>query len=197
MSRTLLRRCLPVGAIIVGTALVPGLLLAGRTAYYFWVPRYSAVGYFDDFGFNLRLDLFLTQDDARDSGRYVSVIAGLAYNTFNIPGPGWSRRARTSIYRIDDRRIAVLSPLGHDYEVTLKPFAFAPVVSDAGDKWQYLGAFDFAFPPGERPHLYYFDSQLLAECIPMGTDRPDEWTDLPRAPARRTSCPTADRRPPD
>ena len=68
----------------------------------------------------------------------------------------------------------MLSPLGYDYVVTLKPFGSARVTGDNGAQWQYLGAFGFGFPPGGKPRLEFFDPQL-AECIPMGTSDPATW----------------------
>jgi hypothetical protein len=194
VSKNLLRRCLVIGAIMAGIAAVPALLILCYVGYYLWVPRYSAVAYFEDHGFNLRLDFYVTDVGARASGRYLSVIAGTGNHTFNIPDWDWSHKARTSVYRIDDNHIAVLSAMGNDYKVTLKPFEFAPVVSDSGEGWQYLGAFDFAFAPGRRPHLEFFDPQL-AECIPMGTDQPGRWADEARPQARHAACPTVRQQP--
>jgi hypothetical protein len=189
VSRGFLGRCLRVGAIMAGVAIVPALLVSAYVGYRLMVPRYSAVVDFEKLGFNLRLDLYLTADEARDSGRYLSVIDGGSYHTKMIPGWDWAHRARTSVYRIDDNHIAVLSALGYDYQITLQPFGFAPVVSDRGEQWQYLGAFDFTFPPGERPRLQFFDAQL-AECIPMGPNDRSDWTGKPRPQARHASCPT-------
>jgi hypothetical protein len=173
---------------MVGVAVVPAAAISLYVGYYMLVPRYSSVASFDKLGFNLRLDLYLTNDEARDSGRYLSVINGGAYHSVMIRGWDWSHRARTSVYSIDTNRIAVLSALGHDYEITLKPFEAKPVVSDRGDQWQYLGAFDFAFPPHGAPRLGFFDQQV-AECIPMGTIAPGKWEDEPRLQARQASCP--------
>jgi hypothetical protein len=188
VSRTFLRQCLLVGAIICGIAVAPATLLLAFVAYHVWLPRYSAVADFEEYGFNLRLDLYQTADEMRDSGRYLSVITDSAYHTFMLAGWDWARKARTSLYRIDDGHIAVLSALGYDYQIAVHPFAVAPMVSDIGARWQYLGAFDFAFPPGERPRLQFFDRQLV-ECIPM-VDDPSRWTAMPRAQARHASCPT-------
>jgi hypothetical protein len=189
VSKRLLRRCLLVVAVMAGVSIIPALLISGYVAYYMMVPRYSVVAEFERYGFNLRLDFFLSNDEARDSGRYLSVINDGAYHTVMLPGWDWAHRARTSIYRIDDNHLAVLSALGSDREVTLKPFAFAPMVSCPGEGWQYLGAFDFAFLSGARPRLMFFDPQVL-ECIPMGTVDPATWADKPRAAARRPSCPS-------
>lgn len=173
---------------MVGIAAVPAVAILGYFAYILAVPRYSAVAYFEDtLGFNLRLDLFQTTDDAERSGRYLSVITPSAYRTFNIPGWDWARKARTSLYRIDENHLAVLSALGNDYRITLAPLAFVPLVSDSGEGWQYLGAFDFGFAPGAKPRLEFFN-QELAECIPMGTDRQAMWGAMARARARRSSC---------
>jgi hypothetical protein len=188
VSRKLLRQCLIVAGIVCGVAAVPAAGLLAYVGLYFWIPAYSAVAYFEKDGFNLRLDFFRTTDDMRDSGRYLSVIAGGGYHTVMLPGWGWARRPRTSVYRIDAEHIAVLSPLGYDYRITLYPFALAPVVSDSGAQWQYLGAFDFIFPGGGRPQLQFFDAHL-AECIPTAGD-PGSWATLPRAQARQESCPT-------
>jgi hypothetical protein len=191
MSKKLLGRCLVITAIMAGIAAVPALLISLYVGYYMLVPRYSAVEDFDNFGFNLRLDLYLTDDEARDSGRYLSVINGGSYHTVMIPGWDWGHKARTSIYRIDDNHIAVLSALGYDHKITLKPFQFAPMASDRGEQWQYLGAFDFAFTRERAARLEFFDSSF-AECIPMGTVEPSKWADEPRAQARRATCPTAE-----
>jgi hypothetical protein len=188
VSRKFLRQCLLVAGIICGVGALPAALVVAYVGYYFWMPAYSAVAYFDRYGFNVRLDFYLTDDEAHDSGRYLSVIAGSAYHTFIVPGWGWTRRPRTSVYRIDEGHIAVLSPFGYDYRITLSPYALAPVVSDNGAQWQYLGAFDFIFPPGSRPRLEFFDAHL-AECIPMAGE-PGSWAALPRAQARQASCPT-------
>jgi hypothetical protein len=189
MSASFLRRCLTIGAIIVGIALVPAICVLLYVGYYLWVPRYSAVAeLFDPYGFNLRLDLYLTDDEMRNSGRYINVITSGTYDRFMIPGWGWSRMARTSVYRIDGNHIAVLSALGNDYEITLQPLQFAPVGSDAGERWQYIGAFDFTFPSGRRPRLQFFD-QSLAECVPMGAEEPSAWVNRPRVQARHANCP--------
>jgi hypothetical protein len=190
VTKGLFRRCLLIGAAMVGVAVVPALAIVCYVGYFVWVPRYSAVAYFyDTRGFNLRLDLYRTDDDVSRSGRYLSVITASTYHTFNIPGRAWSRDARASVYRIDDNHIAVLSALGNDYKITLTPFAAGPVVADTGEGWQYLGAFEFAFPPGLRPFLQFFDAPQVAECIPMGTDQSD-WAGMARAQARHPTCPT-------
>jgi hypothetical protein len=189
VSKRLLRQCVIVAAIMGGVAVIPAAIISLYVGYYMLVPRYSAVVEFDKFGFNLRLDLFLSDDEGRDSGRYLSVINGGSYHTVMIPGWDWSHHARTSIYRIDDNHLAVLSALGYDGKITLKPFGIGPVVSDRGDGWQYLGAFDFLFPPNGRPRLQFFDSRL-AECIPMGMAEPSSWADKPRAAARHANCPS-------
>jgi len=190
VSKSFLGRCLLIVAIVCGVAMVPALGISAYVGYYIFVPRYSAVGEFDRYAFNLRLDLFLSDDEAGDSGRYFSVINGSAYHTAMIPGWDWAHKARTSVYRVDDNRIAVLSAFGIDRMVTLRPFAVAPVVSDRGDRWQYLGAFDFAFDRKGRPRLLFFDAGQLPECIPMGNDEPSRWGDKPRSRARRATCPT-------
>jgi hypothetical protein len=190
LSRTFFGRCLAVIAIMCGIAVVPAAAILLYVGYYMLVPRYSAVADFDKLGFNLRLDLYLSDDEARDSGRYLSVISGGSYHTVMIPGWNWSHHARTSIYRIDANHLAVLSALGYDDKITLTPFSFSPIVSDPGEGWQYLGAFDFNFPPGKRARLEFFPAAQLAECIPMGTDDPSQWADKPRAAARRDNCPT-------
>jgi hypothetical protein len=190
LSGTFFGRSLAVIAIMCGVAVVPAAAILLYVGYYMLVPRYSAVADFDKLGFNLRLDFYLSDDEARDSGRYLSVINGGSYHTVMIPGWNWSHHARTSVYRIDANHLAVLSALGYDDKITLTPFAFAPIVSDPGEGWQYLGAFDFNFPPGKPPRLEFFPAAQLAECIPMGTDDPNKWADKPRAAARRDSCPT-------
>ena len=187
MSKKFLGRCLVVVAIMCGVAVVPALGLSLYVGYYMMVPRYSALASFEQYGFNVRLDLYLTDDEARDSGRYLSVISGGSYHTFTLPGWGWSHRARTSLYRIDENHIAVLSPMGTDDKITLKPFAVEPAVSQGSEQWQYLGAFDFTFPPAERPRLDFFDAHL-AECIPMTTDKA-AWAGEPRASAHSQRCP--------
>jgi hypothetical protein len=173
-----------------GIAVVPAAVISAYVGYYMLVPRYSAVAELEAIGgFNLRLDLYLTDDEARDSGRYLTVITSRAYDRFMIPGWDWSHRARTNIYRVDDNHIAVLSALGYDYQVTLKPLDFRPIVSDLGEQWQYLGAFDFAFSARGRPKLQFFDRQL-AECVPMGKTDPNTWAGKPRPQARLASCPS-------
>ena len=177
-------------AIVCGVAVVPAAAVSLYTAWYMMVPRYSSVRDFDKYRFNVRLDLFLTNDEAHDSGRYFSVIHDTGYYTAMIPGWDWAHRARTSLYRIDDNHLAVLSAEGHDEEITLKPFAMTPITAVSGDKWEYLGAFDFLFPPHGKARLEFFEPQQLAECIPMGTDNPAGWAERPRAQARRATCPT-------
>ncbi|MGA8401220.1 MAG: hypothetical protein WB697_15120, partial [Stellaceae bacterium] len=65
-----------------------------------------------------------------------------------------------------------------------------PIKTGSGDDWEYLGAYDFIFPPHEKARLEFFDSQQLAECIPMGNEDPATWAKEPRAAARRATCPT-------
>ena len=179
---------------MIGVAVIPALVILGYVAFVFWTPRYQAVADLnDDFGFNLRLDYYRTEAGSRDSGRYLSVITPSAYNTFNLPGWDWAHKARTSVYRIDGNHIAVLSAMGNDYKVTVKPFAYAPVVSDSGEGWQYLGAFEFAFSPSGHPYLRFFDRQL-AECVPMGSETPEQWAGKARPQVRRASCPTVQTR---
>jgi hypothetical protein len=191
VPKSLLGRCLLVIAIMCGVAVVPALVVSAYVGYYMLVPRYSAVADFDTLGFNLRLDLFLSDDEARDSGRYLSIINGGSYHTVMIPGWDWSHRARTSVYSIDANHIAVLSALGYDEEITLRPFGVAPIASDNGEHWEYLGAFDFTFPHDARPRLQFFDAQQLAECIPMGANSdPSNWAGKARPEARRATCPT-------
>jgi hypothetical protein len=189
LSKRFLGRCLLVLAIIGGVAVVPAIAVSLYVGYYLMVPRYSAVAEFERYGFNLRLDLFLSNDEGRDSGRYLSAINGSSYETRMMAGWDWAHRARTSVYRIDANHLAVASAFGYDYKITLKPFDFAPIVSDTGEGWQYLGAYDFAFPPKRKPRLMFFDPQV-AECIPMGTIDPGRWATMPRPQARQASCPS-------
>ena len=190
MSKRLLGRLLIVIAIICGVAVVPAAAVSLYTAWYLMVPRYSAVQDFEKYGFNVRLDLFLSNDEARDSGRYFSVIHDTGYYTVMIPGWDWAHRARTSLYRIDDNHIAVLSAEGHDEEFTLKPFAMTPIKAGGDQNWEYLGAWDFLFPHDGTARLEFFEPQQLAECIPMGNTDPAGWVREPRAQARRATCPT-------
>jgi len=192
LPKNLVRRALVVGAILCGVAAVPALLVAGYVAYYTFVPRYMAVGEFEKYAFNLRLEFYRTSDEAADSGRYINLVTGTAVHRWELAGRDWPHYPRTGVYRVDDGRFAVLSPFGSDYLFTLKPFAREPVISARGDRWQYLGAFDFAFPrDGGPPRLQFFDQQL-AECIPMGTTDPATWTDKPRAAMRHATCPSAE-----
>lgn len=192
VSKRLAGRILLIASIVCGVAVVPAAAVSIYAAWFLMVPRYSAVQDFEQYGFNVRLDLYLSNNESRDSGRYLSVIHNEGYYTAMIPGWDWAHRARTSLYRIDDNHLAVLSAQGHDEEITLKPFAMIPLGSaDRGDNWQYLGAFDFTFPPDERPRLGFFDPQQLAECIPMGNGAPGDWAARPRARFRHPSCPTA------
>jgi len=187
-SRDFFRQSLRVAAIAGGLAVVPVTVFLCYVGYYLWMPWYSVVAPFPQFGFNLRLDFYQTGEGTEDTGRYLSLITDSAYHTFMMGGFGWARRARTNIYRIDEGQLAVLSPMGNDYRITIHPFAIVPVVSDSGAGWQYLGAFDFAFPAQGKPRLQFFDAQL-PECIPMVGD-PSKWTTLPRATARQASCQT-------
>jgi len=184
-----LAQSLRIGAILVGISLLPSAVLLAYTGYYMMVPRYSSVAEFERLGFNLRLDLYLTDDEALDSGRYLTVISGGSYHSFTLQGWDWAHRARTSLYRIDDNRIAALSAFGYDYQITMKPFSYTPVVSDSGAGWQYLGAFDFIFRPGAKARLQFLDDRS-PECIPMGKGDPAGWTNKPRPQARQASCPT-------
>jgi hypothetical protein len=192
VSKGLLARCLPVAAIVIGVSSVPAIFLLAYVGYYGFLPSHSAVAYFENYGFNLRLDLYRT-DETKDSGRYLTVINDTGYNRFMVEGSDWPHRARTSIYRIDAAHLAVLSAQGHDYSVTLNPFAFTSMASDSGAQWQYLGAFDFVFPPNQEPRLRFVDSRS-PECIPMGRIDPTSWATMPRPQARRAACPSP---PPD
>jgi hypothetical protein len=191
VSKRLVSRCLLIAAIILGVAAVPAAAVSLYTAWFMMVPRYSAVQDFNKYGFNVRLDLFLSDDEAHDSGRYFNVIYDGGYYTAMIPGWDWAHRARTSLYRIDENHLAVLSAEGHDEVVTLNPFAMTPIKTGGGAGWEYLGAFEFLFPPHTRPRLEFFDPRQLAECIPMGTIDPATWAAKPRPQARRATCPTA------
>jgi len=184
----LLGRCLLVVAVVCGIAVVPAMVISAYVGYYMLVPRYTAVAEFDDRGFNLRLEFYLTDPEASVSGRYLSVISGGSYKTQRLEGWDWSHRARTSVYLIDPTHIAVLSALGYDYEIGLAPVGFVPLVPDHAERWQYLGAFDFTFLPDGRPRLQFFDAKL-AECIPMGSSDPATWATMPRLAARRPTCP--------
>ena len=191
VSNRLVGRCLLVVAIICGVAAVPAAAVSLYTAWFMMVPRYSSVEDFDKYGFNVRLDFFLSEDEQRDSGRYLSVIHSGGYYTAMIPGWDWAHRARTSLYRVDDNHLAVLSAEGHDEEITLKPFSMAPLSSGSGAGWEYLGAWEFVFPPHTGARLEFFEPRQLAECIPMGTVDPAIWAARPRPQARRRTCPTA------
>jgi hypothetical protein len=171
-------------------AVVPALAISAYVAFYTQVPAYSAVVHFDQLGLNLRVDLYLTTNEARDSGRYLTVVNGGYLHTVMLDGGDWAHFARTSAYRIDENHLAVLVPLGRDYEVTLQPFAIAPLVSDNGKGWQYLGAFDFAFPAETKARLGFYDQQL-AECVPMGRIDPATWVTMARPAVRAAQCPSA------
>jgi hypothetical protein len=190
VSKRLLVQCLRVGAIALGVALVPAVFVLGPAAYYALVPRYSCVAYFwDKFLFNVRLDLFRT-DETQDSGRYLTVITEFGYNRVAIEGSDWLHRARTGIYRVDGNHIVALSALGHDYMITLKPFATAPIASESGAQWQYLGAFDFVFPPGVKARLEFVEPKSSPECIPMARTDPASWATMPRPQVRAATCPS-------
>jgi hypothetical protein len=191
VSKRLVGRSLLVAAIICGVAAVPAAAVSLYTAWFMMVPRYSAVRDFDKYGFNVRLDFYLSDDEARDSGRYFSVIHSHGYYTAMIPGWDWAHRARTSLYRVDDNHLAVLSAEGHDEEITLNPFAMTPIKTGSGEGWEYLGAFEFVFPPHAKPQLEFFEPQQLAECAPMGNVDRASWAAKPRPQARHATCPTA------
>jgi len=191
VSKRFLGRCLLIVAIVCGVAVLPAAAISLYTAWYMLVPRYSAVAECPQYDFNVRLDLYLSDDEARDSGRHLSLITGSQYHIAMIPGWDWSHRARTSLYRIDDNHLAVLSAEGRDEEITMRPFVMTPLREGSGEGWLYLGAFDFVFSPHGVARLGFFTSQQLAECIPMGKDDPAGWAAKPRAAARRATCPTA------
>ena len=94
MSKKLLGRCLAVIAIICGVAVLPAIGMSLYVGYYMMMPRYSVVEDFDRLGFNLRLDLYLTDDEARDFGRYLSVINGGSSTTRSDSRAGTGRIAR-------------------------------------------------------------------------------------------------------
>jgi hypothetical protein len=174
------------------TLIVLALPIIVYSALYLYdqtVPRHSYQKSFPDLGITLRLQLYLTTDENKDSGQDMTVVTEGGRETQMLIGYDWAHYARKNIYRMEDESLAILGAFSSDYRITLKPLGFSDLNSTSADNWHYLGAFVLETISAGKQDLRYRNKDELLECIPMASERGARWEELPRPAYRQRRCP--------
>ena len=141
--------CAPISSCIVKTILFP--VETAEVA----VPDSDAT---------VRLEFYgvLDWNHDHDSGRYLVLKSAAGEVRQNMSAFDWVHWPRTSIYLIDDGRIAVLGPTHDDYVVDPKRRTIDSLrYGTASDAWTYFGAFDF-----KDNKLKFIPASEQRECTP-------------------------------
>jgi hypothetical protein len=90
--------------------------------------------------------------DSDESGRYLTVHTSKGSLTQMMCGYDWAHNARTGVYLVGDKDIAVVGVDECDYLITLDPLKISRAKNLPSDSWVYLGAFDWVIRVvGARP----------------------------------------------
>jgi hypothetical protein len=139
--------CAPISSGIVRTILVP--VETAEVA----LPGLDAT---------LRLEFYDVLDWRNDSGRRLILTTATGEVRQHISAVDWAHWPRTSIYLLDDGRIAVLGPTYDDYIVDPKRRTIDGLWhGTASDTWRYFGAFDF-----KGQNLGFIPASEQRECTP-------------------------------
>lgn len=162
------------------------IVVAAMLAHSDIVPVHSASTTIPDVETDLTLRFYNTWRD-NDFGRYLYVNTPSGRIRIAIAAFDWAHYARTSVYLAPERKIAVLSPSGADYLVSLDLLKKTNVAAGASENWTYLGAFDYESAKDGRQTLRFIGAAEQAECIPMLKEGPYR-ADKVRMGARQKYC---------
>lgn len=125
----ILALCAPVTSCMVRTVLIP--VHTAEIA----IPNSDTT---------IKLEFYGVLDWGNDSGRYLFLRNSVGEVRQNTSAFDWVHWPRTSIYLIDDGRIAVLGPTYDDYVLDARKLTIEPLrAGSPSDTWTYFGAFDF------------------------------------------------------
>ncbi|MET4804405.1 hypothetical protein [Bradyrhizobium sp. LB11.1] len=106
------------------------------------IPAKAAEIELPDLKSTLRLEFYLHW--STDSGRYLVVRNSAGVVRHHLAAFDWTHWPRTSVYLVNDGRVAVLGPTYDDYIVDPKRRSIEPLWNGTpSDTWTYFGAFDF------------------------------------------------------
>jgi hypothetical protein len=167
------------------------LLFYGAIAYLylstkFSPPLHSASVLIPELNTTVKLEFYGVWDEARESGRYLTVSTQTASFRSEIDGFDWVHNPRTSIYETPEHVIAILGPTKTDYFIDpsmIELKNLSPFASSVG--WHYIGAFDFG---GASHTLQFIPASQQSECIPMRMSRDEYWPKMSRAEYRQEDC---------
>jgi hypothetical protein len=149
-------------------------------------PVHSASVLIPELNTTVKLEFYGVWDEARESGRYLTVSTQTASVRSEIDGFDWVHNPRTSIYETPEHVIAILGPAQTDYFIDPSMIGLknlSPFASSVG--WHYIGAFDFG---GASHTLQFIPASQQSECIPMRKSRDEYWPKMSRAEYRQEDC---------
>ncbi|PDT64760.1 hypothetical protein CO683_36495 [Bradyrhizobium ottawaense] len=125
---------------------VPILALCIPASWYvvrsMFIPAKAAEIALPDLEATLGLEFYLHW--STDSGRYLIIRNSAGAVRQHMSAFDWAHWPRTSVYLINDGRVAVLGPTYDDYIVDPKRRTFETLWNGTpSDTWTYFGAFDF------------------------------------------------------
>lgn len=122
------------------------------------IPAKAAEVGLPDLEATLGLEFYLHWSNG--SGRYLVVRNSEAVVRQHMSAFDWTHWPRTSVYLVNDGRIAVLGPTYDDYIVDPKRRTIETLWSDTpSDTWTYFGAFDF-----RNEKLVFIPASEQREC---------------------------------
>lgn len=141
---------------------VPILALCVPVSWYvvrsMFIPAKAAEIELPDLEATLGLEFYLHWSN--DSGRYLIVRNSAGVVRQHMSAFDWTHWPRTSIYLINDGRVAVLGPTYDDYIVDPKRRTIETLWNGTpSDTWTYFGAFDF-----RNEKLVFISASEQREC---------------------------------
>ena len=122
------------------------------------VPAKAAEIELPDLESTLGLEFYLHW--STDSGRYLVVRNSAGVVRQHLSAFDWTHWPRTSVYLVNDGRLAVLGPTYDDYVVDPKRRTIKPLWNGTpSDTWTYFGAFDF-----RNENLVFIPASEQREC---------------------------------
>jgi len=141
----ILSMCIPASWYLVRSMLIPA--------------KAAEIG-LPDLEATLGLEFYLHWSS--DSGRYLVVRNSAGVVRQHMSAFDWTHWPRTSVYLINDGRVAVLGPTYDDYIVDPKRRSIEPLWNGTpSDTWTYFGAFDF-----RNEKLVFIPASDQHECTP-------------------------------
>lgn len=177
---------LAVSALVIVTAVVVPIF-----AHDYFVPAHSVEQHVRELDATITFSLYRIEDrpdgvisENDESGRYLTVRTSKGSVTQMMCGFDWAHRARTGLYLVGDRDIAVVGVDGCDYLISTDRLTISRARDMQSDEWVYLGAFDFvnrvvAARPGRSqwgniPFLRFIPAAEQKECVVDGS--PLRWS---------------------